>query len=232
LQPIEHPLRSDFIPKQFRIGSNGENWESSVMSPTRLPICAAAFALLASGPAFADPAYVPSTVNLREAGGTKKPVLAKIPAGTRLEATNCNDWCEVEWQGKKGFVIANALDRSGKATEPRAESKPVTESRAESKPATESHPESKPAAKPRPASKSASEPRTTGVWRAARSHAVPGSMLKMTTCRWGRRWSTAGRTIIRTARTSTLTGPTTTATDAATTAGEAARARRGGKLDI
>jgi uncharacterized protein YraI len=162
LQPIEHPLRSDFIPKQFRIGSNGENWESSVMSPTRLPICAAAFALLASGPAFADPAYVPSTVNLREAAGTNKPVLAKIPAGTRLEATNCNDWCEVEWQGKKGFVIANALDRRGKATESHAESKPATEPRAESKPVVESHPESKPAAKPRPASKSASEPRTTG----------------------------------------------------------------------
>jgi uncharacterized protein YraI len=132
------------------------------MFPIKFPICAVALALLAAGPAFADPAYVPSTVNLREAAGTGKPVLAKIPAGSRLEATNCNDWCEVVWQGKKGFVIANALDRSGKATEPRAESKPVTESRAESKPATESRPESKPAAEPRPARKSASEPRTTG----------------------------------------------------------------------
>jgi hypothetical protein len=152
------------------------------MSPTKFPICATALALLATGPAFADPAYVPSAVNLREAAGTGKPVLAKIPAGSRLEATNCNDWCEVEWQGKKGFVIANALDRSGKATEPRAESKPATESRAESKaaaesraestPAAESAPATKPAAEPasadkpaterRPSSKSASEPRTTG----------------------------------------------------------------------
>jgi len=112
------------------------------MSPTRFPICAAALVLLTAGPAFADPAYVPSTVNLREAAGTDKPVLAKIPGGSRLEATNCSDWCEVEWQGKKGFVIANALDRGGKAAEP--------------------GPASKPAAEPRPASKSASEPRTTG----------------------------------------------------------------------
>lgn len=162
------------------------------MVPSRLSICSAALVLMATGPAFADPAYVPETVNLREAAGTGKPVLAKIPAGTRLEATNCNDWCEVEWQGKKGFVIANALDRRGKATEPhveskpatelragskpaaesrsenkpavesRAESKPSTESRAESKPAAEARPESKPAAEPRSASKSTSEPRTTG----------------------------------------------------------------------
>ena len=162
------------------------------MSPTRLPICAAALALMVTGSAFADQAYVPEAVNLREAAGTGKPVLAKIPAGSRLEVTNCGDWCEVEWQGKKGFVIANALDRKGKAAEPRTESKPATgprveskpaaepraenklaaESRAESKPAAESSPESKPtteappqskpAAEPRSSSKSTSEPRTTG----------------------------------------------------------------------
>ena len=54
-------------------------------------------------------------MNLRASAGTSSEVLAKIPAGTRLEVTNCADWCEVEWQGKKGFVIANALDRSGRA---------------------------------------------------------------------------------------------------------------------
>ena len=102
------------------------------MASTRHLICAATLVLMAAGPAFADPAYVPSTVNLREGAGTDKPVLAKIPGGTRLEATNCGDWCEVEWQGKKGFVIANALDRSGKTRVPG------------------------------PATKSASEPRTTG----------------------------------------------------------------------
>ena len=30
-------------------------------------------------------------------------------------ATACAEgWCEVEWQGKKGFAIATALDRSGR----------------------------------------------------------------------------------------------------------------------
>ena len=90
------------------------------MSPTKLPICAAALVLMATGSAFADPAYVPDTVNLREGAGTGKPVLAKIPAGSRLEVTNCGDWCEVEWQGKKGFAIATALDRSGRVRSTRA----------------------------------------------------------------------------------------------------------------
>ena len=94
------------------------------MFPIKFPICAVALALLAAGPAFADPAYVPSTVNLREAAGTGKPVLAKIPAGSRLEVTNCGDWCEVEWQGQKGFAIATALDRSGRVRAPRTAARP------------------------------------------------------------------------------------------------------------
>ena len=94
------------------------------MALIRVAIRAAALVLIAAGSAAADPAYVPSTVNLRDGAGTDKPILTKIPGGSRVEATNCGDWCEVEWQGKKGFVIANALDRSGKA----AESRPSTKS--------------------------------------------------------------------------------------------------------
>jgi hypothetical protein len=37
-----------------------------------------------------------------------------------VEAANCSEWCEVEWQGKKGFAIATALDRSGRVPAPRA----------------------------------------------------------------------------------------------------------------
>jgi uncharacterized protein YraI len=143
------------------------------MASTRLPICAAAIVLFAACPAFAEPAYVPSTVNLRAAAGIGKPVLAKIPAGSRLEATNCNDWCEVEWQGKKGFVIANALDRSGKATENR----PATKSGSE--PHTTGS-VAQPAAEPSPTSKSTPEPRTTGGAAVAQSAAEPGPASKST----------------------------------------------------
>ena len=74
----------------------------------------AAFVLFSGATALAEPAYVASTVNLRSAAGTTNDIVAKIPAGSLVDATNCSEWCEVDWQGKKGFAIATALDRSGR----------------------------------------------------------------------------------------------------------------------
>jgi uncharacterized protein YraI len=74
----------------------------------------AVFVLLSGTPALAEPAYVASTVNLRSAAGTTNEIVAKIPAGSLVDASNCSEWCEVDWQGKKGFAIASALDRSGR----------------------------------------------------------------------------------------------------------------------
>jgi uncharacterized protein YraI len=90
------------------------------MTPPRLTICAATLVLLSAASATAEPAYVASTVNLRAAVGTGNEIVAKIPAGSLVEAANCSEWCEVEWQGKKGFAIATALDRSGRVPAPRA----------------------------------------------------------------------------------------------------------------
>ena len=85
------------------------------MTPTRLTICAATLTLLTAATAIADPAYVPSTVNLRNGAGTNNEIVAKIPGGSLVQVVGCADgWCEVEWQGKKGFSIATALDRSGR----------------------------------------------------------------------------------------------------------------------
>jgi uncharacterized protein YraI len=92
------------------------------MVPTRLTICTATLVLMAAASAVAGPAYAPSTVNLRAAAGTTNEIVAKIPGGSLVDATNCTDWCEVDWQGKKGFVIATALDRSGRVPA----SRPVT----------------------------------------------------------------------------------------------------------
>ena len=75
--------------------------------------------LIFSGAAFAEPAYVVSTVNLRTAAGTSNEVVAKIPTGSLVDASNCSEWCEIEWQGKKGFAIATAIDRSGRVPVPR-----------------------------------------------------------------------------------------------------------------
>ena len=90
------------------------------MTPSRLTICAATLVLLSAATATAEPAYVASTVNLRSAAGTTNEIIAKIPGGSLVDAANCSEWCEVEWQGKKGFAIATALDRSGRVPGPRA----------------------------------------------------------------------------------------------------------------
>jgi hypothetical protein len=95
------------------------------MIPPRLTICAATFVLLSAAPAGAESAYVASTVNLRAGAGTGNAIVAKIPGGSLVEATNCSDWCEVDWQGKKGFAIATALDRSGRARPPRTAARPA-----------------------------------------------------------------------------------------------------------
>jgi uncharacterized protein YraI len=89
------------------------------MTPSRLTICAATLVLLSAATATAEPAYVASTVNLRSAAGTTNEIIAKIPGGSLVDAANCSEWCEVEWQGKKGFAIATALDRSGRVPGPR-----------------------------------------------------------------------------------------------------------------
>jgi len=94
------------------------------MIPTRLTIGAASLVLVSALSANADPAYVASTVNLRAGAGTGTEIVAKIPGGSLVEATNCSDWCEVEWQGQKGFAIATALDRSGRVRAPRTAARP------------------------------------------------------------------------------------------------------------
>jgi len=84
------------------------------MTSTRLLIGTATFALLSAAAAEAAPAYVKTTVNLRSGAGTQNEIIAKIPGGSLVDAANCTDWCEVEWQGKTGYAIASALDRSGR----------------------------------------------------------------------------------------------------------------------
>jgi uncharacterized protein YraI len=91
------------------------------MTSSRLAILGTILGLLLPATlAAAEPATVASTVNLRSGAGTGTSIVGKIPGGSRIEASNCSEWCEVEWQGKKGFVIAASLDRAGRAAPPHA----------------------------------------------------------------------------------------------------------------
>lgn len=71
--------------------------------------------LLLGGAAFAKPGVATTTVNLRAEANTSSGVLAKIPAGARLDVGDCTEgWCAVSFAGKSGFAIATALDLSGR----------------------------------------------------------------------------------------------------------------------
>jgi hypothetical protein len=81
-------------------------------------LCAGALALLTASAA-AKPGIAVSTVNLRADANTTSEILAKIPAGARLDVGGCTaGWCAVTFQGKAGFAIATALDASGRAPRP------------------------------------------------------------------------------------------------------------------
>jgi uncharacterized protein YraI len=80
-----------------------------------------AAASAATSAAWAAPAYVPSTVNLRAAPGTTSEIVTKIPGGSLIDADNCSEgWCAVTWQGKSGFAKQTALDMSGRVPQQRA----------------------------------------------------------------------------------------------------------------
>jgi uncharacterized protein YraI len=95
------------------------------MRPGWLAFCVGALVVSSAVSALAAPAYVITTVNLRAGAGTSHEIIAKIPAGSRVEAANCKDgWCEVSWQGKNGFAIQTALDLSGRPPRPRSAYRP------------------------------------------------------------------------------------------------------------
>jgi uncharacterized protein YgiM (DUF1202 family) len=47
-----------------------------------------------------------ANVNLRNGPGTDAPILATIPAGSRVQVTDCSEWCMVTWNGQSGFAVA------------------------------------------------------------------------------------------------------------------------------
>src|SRR5215813_13450253 len=75
----------------------------------------------AAMPALAKPAFIASTVNLRAAPGTGSEIVTKIPGGSLVDASGCDEgWCEIAWQDKRGYAIQSALDISGRVPQQRA----------------------------------------------------------------------------------------------------------------
>jgi len=80
----------------------------------RLPKLSWLLVLALAAPAtFASDAFVRSNVNLRAGPYGDYPRLATLPLGATLNVLGCLEgfsWCDVEWQGQRGWVSADYLD--------------------------------------------------------------------------------------------------------------------------
>jgi hypothetical protein len=98
---------------EFRVNEERCNFaekEVGTMKLVLIAALAAALAVLSAACATAAPGIVNTTVNLREGPGTNAAILAKIPGGSSVDVTTCRDeWCQVSFQGKSGYVIATSL---------------------------------------------------------------------------------------------------------------------------
>jgi uncharacterized protein YraI len=57
--------------------------------------------------------------DMRSGPGASWPVIAQIPSGAKIQLDNCgpgwkNDWCQIRYKGKRGFVAANTLAPTSK----------------------------------------------------------------------------------------------------------------------
>lgn len=78
-------------------------------------VCAAIVSVLPLTAAGAATAYVKATVNLRSSAATTGEIVARIPSGSKIDASNCAEgWCAATWRGKSGFAIQAAIDLSGR----------------------------------------------------------------------------------------------------------------------
>jgi len=84
--------------------SDAGDLEFDVVS-ARSDLITAAIVLLSVASAAAEPAVVGSTLNLRAGPGAAFNVIAKLPAGTRLDVQNCGEeWCRVAVGRSSGYV--------------------------------------------------------------------------------------------------------------------------------
>ncbi|MBL8577028.1 MAG: SH3 domain-containing protein [Mesorhizobium sp.] len=63
----------------------------------------------AAGGAAAGTARIKSAVNMRSSPKKGASVLGVVPAGTSVNVKSCNQWCNISWNGKSGWVYKSFL---------------------------------------------------------------------------------------------------------------------------
>jgi SH3-like domain-containing protein len=74
---------------------------------------------IATVAAAAAPGIATGSVNLRAGPGTGYARIATIPAGARVNVLRCGGWCEVVFNGRRGWASAAYIGRGGVRTPPR-----------------------------------------------------------------------------------------------------------------
>ena len=87
------------------------------MNTRKIALLAAGFLLAQAGVAAAQDAVVSaSNLNLRAGPGGQHRVVAMMPEGSRVKATNCGpEWCQVQFGQAKGYAAVAYLDFSSGA---------------------------------------------------------------------------------------------------------------------
>lgn len=78
-------------------------------------LSSAGFVLAAAAVAEAAPATTTTGLNMRTCASTSCAVITTIPAGARVNATNCGSWCQVTYGGRTGWSSAQYLAFGGGA---------------------------------------------------------------------------------------------------------------------
>jgi uncharacterized protein YraI len=75
-----------------------------------LLLCGIGFALAACGEAATAKLDAP----LRKSPGTDREIVTLVPRGSAVKLSGCaHGWCEVSWQGQKGYALAKNFVTAG-----------------------------------------------------------------------------------------------------------------------
>jgi uncharacterized protein YraI len=124
------PATEDVVTSEG-LASSGEADEREVLEIDIAVVAAAARQFSESRSS--KKSKVTSDVRMRSRGSSKAAVIGVIPQGSEIEIIECDRWCEVSFEGKRGFIYGNFVagqsrKSTGKRTSRRSD--PTTRTKA------------------------------------------------------------------------------------------------------
>lgn len=73
----------------------------------------------------AEAAWTRTALHLRTGPGTRYAVITTMPAGAYVDLIRCGSWCELYYQGRRGFASARLISLDGYRPAPRVIALPM-----------------------------------------------------------------------------------------------------------